>query len=152
MLSIRLRIEQQGNESAQLASLLGSMKATPFRGSKMDYFMLRMPKINEDSDDGEENVDGDEDSNSNPFLARAITIKQTNSAVNLGGGNDLLASKLNRKASLRLRMSVKVNLRSTETQLQLNKLLVISKKKSTTDDKEEVKGGSGGIDLEERKS
>lgn len=63
------------------------MKATPFRGSKSDYFMLRMPKICEDFDDGEENVEGD-DSPANPFLARAITMRGTSSAVNGGGAKD----------------------------------------------------------------
>jgi len=66
LLSIRLRIETQGNESAQFASLLGKMKETPCRGSKMEYLMLHIPKINEDFDVDDEGED--DGAPSNAFL------------------------------------------------------------------------------------
>ena len=106
----------QGNESAQLVSLLGSMKATPSRGSTLDYFMLRMPKMNEEQDEADENIN-DEGGEQNPFLARAITQRETNSAVTLSSGAARDLRMTDRKQSVKLRMSVKVNLRSTETSL-----------------------------------
>lgn len=45
MLTIRLRIEYQGYESRQLSSLLGKMDSMPGMSGRVDYIMMRMPKL-----------------------------------------------------------------------------------------------------------
>ena len=49
LLTMRLRIEYQGYESRQLAALLGKMTVTPGSDNRIDYIMLRMPKLTEDA-------------------------------------------------------------------------------------------------------
>ena len=46
-LTMRLRIEREGYESRQLASLIGKMTDTPNMDSKIDYIMMRTPQMNE---------------------------------------------------------------------------------------------------------
>ena len=54
---MRLRIEYQGYESRQLAALLGKMTVTPGSDNRIDYIMLRMPKLTEDAVDEAEETD-----------------------------------------------------------------------------------------------
>ena len=56
ILTMRLRIEYQGYESRQLAALLGKMTVTPGSDNRMDYIMLRMPKLTEDTVDEDESA------------------------------------------------------------------------------------------------
>ena len=75
VLSIRLRIETQGYESRNLQSLMGKMNEVPGRDSRIDYLMLRLPKLSEQEDEEEakENVGADEDEGMNMGLMRALT-------------------------------------------------------------------------------
>ena len=57
ILTMRLRIEYQGYESRQLAALLGKMTVTPGSDNRMDYIMLRMPKLTADADDEAEEAE-----------------------------------------------------------------------------------------------
>ena len=57
LLTMRLRIEYQGYESRQLAALLGKMTVTPGSDNRMDYIMLRMPKLTADADDEAEEAE-----------------------------------------------------------------------------------------------
>lgn len=149
MLAIRLRVEMQDNESAQFASLFGRMREAPARGNKIDYFMMRQPKKYEEF--VEDDDDGDSASDNFLQLNKAISMGGSRSAMTLAGDSGLAPA--DRKTSMRLRSSVKVNMRSSETALKLNKLMKIAQEKKSAGSagKEEFKG-LGGLDLEEQKS
>ena len=59
MLSIRLRIEYQGNESRQLASLIGRKTETPGSDNRLDYLMMRQRKLNDDDEDEDDSEIGE---------------------------------------------------------------------------------------------
>ena len=56
---MRLRIEYDGYESSQLAALVGKMRDVPSCDSRIDYLMMRIPKLTdeEEGDDLEEDTD-----------------------------------------------------------------------------------------------
>ncbi len=60
ILTVRLRIEYEGYESRQCASLLGKIGDTPGNDSRIDYLMLRLPKLTAEED--EENFDSQTES------------------------------------------------------------------------------------------
>jgi len=81
MLAIRLRIEYQGNESRQLTSLLGNKNDTPINDSRIDYLMLRIPKVNETIDPADDEEDGDDDELP-AAIKRAITETESKGRLN----------------------------------------------------------------------
>ena len=127
---MRLRIEYQGYESRQLAALLGKMTAIPGSDNRLDYVMLRLPKLTDTKDekeesDAENNVEKDV---MNFALSNALSS-------NLNFAKSQAPTYSNRNTSMRssrstignLRMSVKVNLRSTESKLVLKNLNLLTK-------------------------
>ena len=48
---MRLGIEYEGYESRQLASLFGKMRDIPSTDSRVDYLMLRTPRMTVEGDD-----------------------------------------------------------------------------------------------------
>ena len=75
MLSIRLQFELEGNESRQFGSLLGKMTDFPCLDNRLDYLMLRLPKMTDQFDEDCEDVDGDDQEGAiNPALVKALTM------------------------------------------------------------------------------
>lgn len=106
-------------------ALLGKQNHTPCNDSRIDYLMMRLPRLNEDFDD---EADLDENLNEveagpglNPALASALQFNRSTTSSIFQRKQSTLESGPKRTQT-RLRTSVKVNLRSTESSLQLKNL------------------------------
>ena len=102
------------------------MSQVPGGESRVDYIMMRMPRLDEvdDEEDLDENLNDDAEEGMQPMLAKALSAGFSRSTTGVIDSRNSLAS--NRRMSNALRMSVKVNLRSTESKLQLKNLSLIS--------------------------
>lgn len=108
---------------------MGKMTETPGRDSRIDYLMLRMPKLSEQEDAEEEKQDvGGDDEGMNTALARALTSKSQ-----VPRSNQFVTMNSARRTSQHLRMSVKVNLRNTESKLYLKTLTMITERKKAAE-------------------
>ena len=131
ILTMRLRIEYQGYESRQLAALLGKMTTTPGSGSRTDYIMMRTPKLTDEREEEEEEEKKTESFGSSEGGGLSFAL---NNALNFAKSQAPLG-RTRRNTSMKstqgtintLRMSVKVNLRSTESKLLLSNINLLAK-------------------------
>ena len=70
VLTMRLRIEYQGYESRQLHGLLGKMASIPGSDNRIDYIMMRLPKLTDEK--VEDEVDDSESIDDSPGFNPAI--------------------------------------------------------------------------------
>lgn len=78
---MRMRIETEGYESRQLASMIGRISAVPGRDSRVDYLMLRKVKINQEDEDTDSFVTDDTD---DAMMSQALSRAITQNASSLG--------------------------------------------------------------------
>ena len=167
ILTIRLRIEYDGYESRQLLSLLGKSSKTSGKDNQIDYIMLRMPKLYDMLEDvaDEENEAFFEQNigrQDQPVPSGQELLKQGSQSITSTGPSMLSVSTINtvnkrqastrqvHRASTKLRMSAKVNHRSTEQRLNLRNLQLL-KRQSSSFIKEGPEEEKKGMDLEENK-
>jgi len=117
------------------------MGDTPGADSRIDYLMLRMPKLTEELS---EDLDDPDES---PGLNSALTSALSRSSISNFSNRMMSMKQIDRRASTKLRSSVKVNLRSTETSLKLKNLALINRQRT----KIKVEEQKGGFDMEENK-
>ena len=133
ILTMRLRIEYQGYESRQLAALLGKMTATPGSGNRTDYLMMRTPKLTDEKENEEEESEeekkGESFGSSESGLSFALNnaLNFAKSQAPLGRSRRNTSMKSTQGTINTLRMSVKVNLRSTESKLLLRNINLLTK-------------------------
>jgi len=88
--------------------------------------MLRIPRLTEEVGE-EDDVSETESPGLSLALTSALSRSTTSNFSGLFGGRTNSMKQSNRRESIKLRGSVKVNLRSTETSLKLKNLALLSK-------------------------
>lgn len=134
---MRLRIEYDGFESRQLLALIGKKRDIPTASSRIDYLMMRSPKMNNedcgaDSELGEDLEESKDEMPSALSSALAFSRSQTSNLDASGRARNFSMLKPSGSviSMMKLRQSVKVNFKSQETLLRLKSLSMIKKQRS----------------------
>ena len=127
------------------------MTETPGSDNRIDYVMMRMPKLFEDAEE-EMKAEGADDGSENVAAGNEGMSFALHNALNFAKSQAPTRIRNNSMRSTQgtinnLRMSVKVNLRSTESKLLLKNLNLLTKQRSSDASEEEKRG----LDMEESK-